>query len=59
MQNEKSLRLAGLLGAITATACIAITLPELLENVSYLGIIGYTFGVVVITNKFNYIIRGK
>jgi len=31
MQNDKSLRLAGLLGAITATACIAITLPELLE----------------------------
>ena len=56
--NDKSLRIAGLLGAITATACIAITLPELLENVSYLGIIGYTFGVVVITNKFNGILRG-
>jgi hypothetical protein len=59
MPNDKSLRLAGLLGAITATACIAITLPELLDNVSYLGIIGYTFGVIVITNKFNYILRGK
>ncbi len=52
-----SLRLADIIGTITATTCVVVTLPELLENLSYLGIIGYTFGVVVITNKLNGIIR--
>jgi len=52
-----SLRLADIIGTITATTCVVITLPELLENLSYLGIMGYTFGVVVITNKLNGIMR--
>jgi len=53
------LRLAGLLGTITATTCVVITLPELLENLSYLSIFGYTFGVFVLTNKLNAIYRKR
>ncbi len=54
-----TLRLAGFLGTITATTCVVITLPELLENLSYLSIFGYTFGVFVLTNKLNAIYRKR
>ena len=55
--NNINLRLADILGTIIAVSCINFTLPELLENLGLLTFIGYTFGVVVITNKLNGIIR--
>jgi hypothetical protein len=55
--NTRPLRLAGFLGTITATTCVVVTLPELLENVSYLGFVGYTLGVFILTNKLNDIYR--
>jgi hypothetical protein len=48
-----TLRLADMLGTIVATICVTLTLPELLDNVAPLRILGYTFGVVIITNKIN------
>jgi hypothetical protein len=59
MQNHKALRVAGLLGTITATAGIAITLPDLLENIGYITLAVYTIGVIMLTNRFNHIYRGK
>jgi hypothetical protein len=47
------LRLADILGVTVATTCVVLTLPELLDNVAPLRILGYTFGVVIITNKIN------
>lgn len=47
------LRLADLLGTSVAVTCVVLTLPELLDNVAILRVLGYTFGVVVITNKLN------
>lgn len=52
-----TLRLADTLGTITATVCVTITLPELAENLGLLTFFGYTFGVIVITNKINGICR--
>lgn len=52
-----SLRLADIIGTISATTCIVLTFPELAENLGLLTILGYTFGVVVITNKLNGIFR--
>ena len=52
-----TLRLADMLGTIIATICVTLTLPELLDNLGLLTFIGYTFGVVVLTNKINGIIR--
>lgn len=52
-----TLRLADTLGTITATVCVTITLPELAENLGLLTFAGYTFGVIVITNKINGICR--
>lgn len=49
--------LANMLGIILATVCVTVTIPELLENLGLLTFIGYTFGVVVITNKLNGILR--
>lgn len=58
--NEKKLGdFADILGTILATTCVAVTLPELLENLSYLSIFGYTFGVFVLTTKINRIIRNR
>jgi hypothetical protein len=53
----KSLRLAALLGTITGAALITITLPELLDNVGILSIIGYTVGVFILTCKLNTVYR--
>lgn len=53
------LRLADMLGTVTATVCVTITLPELAENLGLLTQIGYTFGIVVLTNKLNGITRGE
>jgi hypothetical protein len=54
-----TLRLADILGISIATICVVLTLPELLENLGLLTFIGYTFGVVIITNKINGIFRGE
>ena len=54
-----TLRLADTLGTVTATVCVTITLPELAENLGLLTQIGYTFGIVVLTNKLNGITRGE
>jgi hypothetical protein len=55
----KALRFAALTGTMSGTAAICITLPELLENLGLLTLIGYTLGVVIITSKINTILRGK
>lgn len=54
-----TLRLADIIGTISATTCVAFTLPDLLDNLGLLTILGYTFGVVVITNKINGVFRGE
>jgi hypothetical protein len=53
------LRLADILGVTVATTCVVLTLPELLDNVAPLRVLGYTFGVVIITNKINGSFRGE
>ena len=55
--NNINLRLADILGTIVATTCVTLTLPDLLDNLGLLTFVGYTFGVVIITNKLNGIIR--
>lgn len=54
-----TLRLADMLGTVTATVCVTLTFPELAENLGLLTFFGYTFGVVVLTNKINGIARSK
>lgn len=53
----KSLRLAALLGTITGAVLITVTLPELLDNVGILSIVGYTVGIFILTCKLNTIYR--
>ena len=53
----KALRLADMLGIITATVCVTVTFPELAENLGLLTFFGYTFGIIVLTNKINGICR--
>lgn len=55
----KALRFAALTGTMSGTAAICFTLPDLLENIGWLTLIGYTFGVVIITSKINTLLRGK
>jgi hypothetical protein len=55
--NNINLRLADILGTITATICITVSLAELIPNGMWLYLGGLVFGVVVLTNKINAIIR--
>jgi hypothetical protein len=53
----RALRLAAFTGTITGAVLVTITLPELLDNLGLLTLIGYTVGVVILTCKLNTIYR--
>lgn len=55
----KALRFAALTGTMSGTAAICLTLPDLIENLGLLTLVGYTLGVVIITSKINTILRSK
>ena len=50
--------IASLLGTITATICIVLSLIELIPHGQWLYLGALVFGTVVLTNKFNGILRG-
>ena len=49
--------IASIIGTITATVCVVLSLLELIPNGQWLYLGGLVFGVVVLTNKFNGILR--
>ena len=50
--------LASILGTITATICVVLALLELVPHGQWVYLGALVFGTVVITNKFNTILRG-
>lgn len=56
-QEIRILRTADMLGTVIAVACIVLALPEI--DATNWTLLAYTFGVVVLTNKINRIVRGE
>lgn len=56
-QELRIIRTADMLGTIIAVACIMLALPHI--DATNWTLLGYTFGIVVLTNKVNRIVRGE